>query len=256
MMRLHDSDNARVYRAVRSRDGRLVVVKQYKFDFSSVDKAVAGNFLKGFERIHRLRCDGLVRTYDMGIRDHRLYQVMEYLPGGTLKQRLKDDTEDNIERAIFWFRQITDALGVLHKAGFVHRDLKTANVMFRDDSPILIDYGIEKSLMLETGLIQENEIYCTPYYMSPERVVGYPCDRRCDLYSLGVIFYELLMRKKPFDGENLVSLIQQHVHAQIPTLPKHLQAYQGLLNGLLAKSPKNRIGSTDAVLASLLAIGV
>ena len=123
--------------------------------------------------------------------------------------------------------------------------------MRSDDSLALLDFGLETRLLVAAGFISEDEIYCTPYYVSPERIIGDPPDERADLYALGVILYELLVGHKPYESTSLEELLKKHALAPIPRLPVALSAYQPLLNGLLAKFPENRLQSTDVVVRLL-----
>ena len=120
----------------------------------------------------------------------------------------------------------------------------------RDDVfPVLLDYGIESSVMLSSGFLQEDQIYCTPFYVSPERVIGEPATIQSDLYALGVLLYEMLVGEKPYTGSNLGEILQKQLFDPLPELPTNLASYQPLLNSLLAKLPEQRPASTAAVLA-------
>ena len=145
-----------------------------------------------------------------------------------------------------------EAVGAIHQAGLLHRDLKISNILLKDDGTLaLTDYGIEKSLLIDIGCLDEDEIYCTPYYVSPERVTGNCCTKASDIYSLGVIFYELLTGEKPFDSVSLVDLMKMHILAPVPALPKSLSQYQLFLEKLLAKCPDQRFENTGQILESL-----
>jgi serine/threonine-protein kinase/serine/threonine-protein kinase PpkA len=115
-------------------------------------------------------------------------------------------------------------------------------------TPVLLDYGIESSLMLSSGFLQEDQIYCTPFYVSPERLIGEPASVQSDLYALGVLFYEMLVGEKPYRGSNLGEILQQQMFNPLPVLPAHLVIYQPLSDSLLAKLPESRPASCDAVL--------
>ena len=111
--------------------------------------------------------------------------------------------------------QIASALGAIHEVGILHRDLKPTNVLFRDDGSLaLIDFGLAKVAHMQAELTGAGEIFGTPYYMSPEQGHGDATDERSDIYSLGVLFYEMLTGAKPFEGDNAMSVIVQHQQAQ------------------------------------------
>ncbi|MEZ5447759.1 MAG: serine/threonine-protein kinase [Thiolinea sp.] len=161
-------------------------------------------------------------------------------------------TELALSQRLAWFRAITQGLAQIHNLGLLHRDLKASNVLLRaDNTPVLLDFGVESQLLLGAGFLRENEIYCTPFYVSPERVVGEPASVQSDLYALGVLFYELLTGEKPFVGNHLADILQKHLFDPIPELPGKLQVYQPLLSRLLAKSPERRPDSADDVLSRL-----
>jgi serine/threonine-protein kinase PpkA len=124
--------------------------------------------------------------------------------------------------------------------------------MLRDDGQIvLIDFGISKLLEHGTRSTAAGVLRGSPYYMSPEQAQGLELDARSDLYSLGVLFYEMLTGSKPYLGATAIEVLQQHVSSPVPELPPELAQYQALLEGLLAKQRDDRFASADALLASL-----
>jgi serine/threonine-protein kinase PpkA len=173
---------------------------------------------------------------------------MEYFPLGHLGTRL--DGQLPASAALRYAREIAHALSIIHTAGVVHRDLKPANIMLRDDRSVaLIDFGISQSThALKAEPPAEVEIAGTPYYMSPEQAAGLPADERADLYSLGVILYQMLTGEKPYVGATTAEILEQHRSAAVPVLPPALEACQPLLNKLLAKDAAQRFGSAREVL--------
>ena len=124
----------------------------------------------------------------------------------------------------------------------LHRDLKPGNIMLRaDDSIALIDFGLAKRMRLKMELTDSGEIFGTPYYMSPEQGHANGVDHRSDIYSLGIIFYEMLTGKKPFVADTAMGIIIQHAQADIPLLGPRFGKYQALLNMMLAKDRENRL---------------
>ena len=115
----------------------------------------------------------------------------------------------------------------------------------------LIDFGLAKHVRVDAEITATGEIFGTPYYMSPEQGHGQSLDVRSDLYSLGVIFYEMLMRQKPYLAQSPMGVIYMHAQAPIPLLPEELRKYQHLLNKLLAKDPVRRFESARELLSSV-----
>lgn len=204
-------------------------------------------FLQEYELIAELDHPNIVRIYDLGVGDDHAHIAMEYLDGGDLKQRIR--MKINEPTAVRYFRQIASALGEIHKVGILHRDLKPGNIMLRRDNSIaLIDFGLAKRMRLKMEITDSGEIFGTPYYMSPEQGHGNDVDERSDLYSLGIIFYEMLTGKKPFKASSAMGIIFRHAKAPLPLLPPHLSRHQALLNMLLAKKPADRLQSAEEIL--------
>ena len=127
---------------------------------------------------------------------------------------------------------------MVHGAGVLHRDLKPGNIMLRTDGSIaLIDFGMSKDAALTLDITETGTIFGTPHYMSPEQGHAEPLDERSDLYSLGVILFEMLTRQKPFRAENPMAIVYKHRKAAIPQLPAKFAPVQPVLEKLLAKLP-------------------
>jgi serine/threonine protein kinase len=145
--------------------------------------------------------------------------------------------------------QMAGALQVVHAVGVLHRDLKPGNIMMRADSSIaLIDFGLAKHADMEIDMTGTGEIFGTPYYMSPEQGHGHELDERSDLYSLGVIFYEMLTSRKPFVASTPMAVLYMHGNAPVPTLERDHAQYQPLIDRLLAKEPGDRFASANELL--------
>jgi len=203
-------------------------------------------FLQEYELIAGLDHPGVVRIYDLGISDDHAHIAMEYLSGGNLRERMAEGISE--ERAVSYLKQLSAALEEIHRVGILHRDLKPGNVMFRDDDTLaIIDFGLAKRLRLDAEITGSGEIFGTPYYMSPEQGHADPVDARSDVYSLGVMFYEMLTGDKPFRANNAMGIIYQHTHAPIPALPEAQAQFMPLVEGMLAKRPDDRLQSAQAV---------
>jgi serine/threonine-protein kinase PpkA len=154
--------------------------------------------------------------------------------------------------ALRFLEQIASALEAIHAVGVLHRDLKPANVMLRADGSLcLIDFGLAKANEMDVELTATREIFGTPYYMSPEQGHAEPIDARSDLYSLGIVFYEMLIGRKPYTGGSAMEVIYKHKRAQLPPIDPRYAAYEPLLQRLLAKSPADRFQSAREVLGAL-----
>lgn len=189
-----------------------------------------------------------MRIHDFGVADDHAYIAMEYCGGGSLKRRIAAGM-DRYE-AYRLMRDIAAALGVLHAAGILHRDLKPTNVLFRDDDTLaLIDFGLAKQVALIAEVTGAGAIFGTPYYMSPEQGHGEAVDARGDIYSLGVIFFEMLSGAKPYDGETAMSVIVKHRQAPVPVLPPATAEFQPLIERMLAKKPSARFQNVAELLA-------
>jgi len=172
---------------------------------------------------------------------------MEYFPLGDLRGRIKQGIA--AVRAATYMRQMAEALKVLHAAGVLHRDLKPGNVMLRDElSLALIDYGLSKHVELDAAITNSGEIFGTPYYMSPEQGHGRETDERSDIYSLGIILFEMLMRRKPYVAGTPMQVIYKHAHAPLPELRPELKRFEALLYNCIAKDPKRRFTGADQLL--------
>jgi ActR/RegA family two-component response regulator len=242
---LGESARATVYLALSAALDRHVALK-----VSRVTDGDEPQFSREFQTVGGLRHPGVVDIYDYGMHDGREFIAMEYFPCGDLKARLQNPLSER--EAVDYLERIAAALSAVHQQGILHRDLKPPNIMLRDDGQIvLIDFGISKLLEHGTRSTAAGVLRGSPYYMSPEQAQGLELDARSDLYSLGVLFYEMLTGSKPYLGATAIEVLQQHVSSPVPELPPELAQYQALLEGLLAKQRDDRFASADALLASL-----
>ncbi len=245
---LSEGEISCVYLTRERSSGRMAVLKVLRQVPDSGGEKHFDRFLQEYELIARVDHPNVVRIYDLGIADDHAYIAMEYCGRGSLKRRISAGI--GAEQAYAWLRVIAEALGALHAVGIFHRDLKPTNVMFReDDSPVLIDFGLAKQAQFQAGLTGTGAIFGTPYYMSPEQGQGNPVDQRSDIYSLGIMFYEMLTARKPYDGPSAMSVIIQHREAPLPVLGGGLARFAPLLQRMLAKRPEERFQSVEQLLA-------
>jgi len=245
--KLSSSEHSAVYLAEKESAGIKVVLKVLRQvpDFSEGIGAF-DRFLQEYEMIADLLHPNIVKIYDLGVSDDHAHIAMEYLSGGDLKQRIREGISE--PDVLQYTIQIAGALAKVHSVGILHRDLKPGNVMLRDDGSVaLIDFGLAKRMRLEQEMTGSGEIFGTPYYMSPEQGHADDVDARSDVYSLGVIFYEMLTGEKPYRASNAMGIIYKHSHAPIPLLPRHLERHQRLLDKLLAKRVHDRLQSANEV---------
>jgi serine/threonine protein kinase len=227
-----------IYRAERTADGLEVAIKFLR-SRSTQDKETMRRFAQEREIVSAMGSPHVARIYEENAIGNRTYIVMEYCEDGDLNRKIVDGIEPM--QAVELLYRIAAALEDVHDKGIIHRDLKPANIMFRrDGSLVIMDFGIAKLALGDAQITQVPSLLGTPYYMSPEQASGKPIDLRSDLYSAGVIFYEMLTRTKPFADPSYLVVIDKHLHAPVPMLPPHLQRYQTVLERLLAKRAQDR----------------
>jgi eukaryotic-like serine/threonine-protein kinase len=237
-----------IYLAESERAGTLVVLKVFN-QVPDVSERIIGfdRFLQEYEIVAGLKHENIVRIYDLGIADDHAYIAMEHFPAGDLRRRMKAPILPMT--ALKFVQQIASALQAIHSVGVLHRDLKPANVMLRADGSLcLIDFGLAKANEMDVSLTGTREIFGTPYYMSPEQGHAEVIDARSDLYSLGVMFYEMLTGQKPYTGATAMEVIYKHKRAGLPPLEPPLLPYQDMLTRLLAKAPADRYQSARELL--------
>ena len=245
---LAENQASSVYLAESERTGEKVALKvlHQPPDDGSGAKTF-DRFLREYQIAAAIEHPNVARVYDFGVADDHAFIAMEYFPLGDLRARIKSGIPPL--RALTYLRQMAEALVVLHRAGVLHRDLKPGNVMLRDESSVvLIDYGLSKHIQLDGSSTNAGEIFGTPYYMSPEQGHGKDTDARSDIYSLGIIYYEMLMRRKPYVAGTPMQIIYKHAHAPLPELKADLKRFEALLYNCIAKDPQRRYGSAEQLL--------
>ncbi|MGO9947294.1 MAG: serine/threonine-protein kinase [Steroidobacteraceae bacterium] len=244
----------KIYLAESERAGTLVVLKVFS-QVPDVSERFVGfdRFLQEYEIVAGLKHKNIVQIYDLGVADDHAYIAMEHFPAGDLRERMKQPMMPAMALKIL--EQIASALEAIHSVGVLHRDLKPANVMLRvDGSLCLIDFGLAKANETEASLTGTREIFGTPYYMSPEQGHAEIIDARSDLYSVGVVFYEMLIGRKPFTGSTAMEVIYKHKRADIPEIGAQFAKYEPLLRRLLAKAPESRFQTAAELLTAIAAL--
>jgi serine/threonine-protein kinase PpkA len=229
---------AKVYLAQRKADGLAVALKVLDRTVRQ-DQIYLERLQREYKAIAAIENQYVARIYDQSFAGANPFIAMEFVPSGTLAGKIREGI-GSLD-ALRITAQIAQALDAIHAKGIVHRDLKPANILFRADGrPVIVDFGLAKDLSLHSTLTIAGQLLATPRYMSPEQCLNRPVDARSDLYSLGVIFYEMLTGTRIFESANSANVVNMHVHAPIPRLPERLAGYQGVLDRLLAKNPDER----------------
>jgi len=247
---------ARVFLAIDDALDRKVALKVMSQSLAH-DPTFRDRFLAEAKDTAKFIHPGIVSIYTTGVKDDNYYLVLEYLESGTLKDRqrarLQSSRENNGEtdplfsaqESLVLLAQLADALAYAHSKKVIHRDIKPANIMFRENGQaVLTDFGIAKSVTENRELTMTGYSVGTPAYMSPEQKLGADIDTRSDLYSVGVVFYELLTGHKPYQTRtgNYADL-RKELDADVPQLPASLSYLQRLMDKLLAKDPADRYQS-------------
>jgi serine/threonine protein kinase len=229
--------------------GRKAVLKILKVRRKE-DEELWQRFFQECAILSSIDNEHVVRIYDQGFGDEMAYIAMEYLGGGSLREVI--DKGLSRRQALSLLSQAASGLAAIHSRGIVHRDIKPANLMLRTEGVlVLTDFGVAKRLEHTNGHTIQGEVLGTPHYISPEQAQAGEVGPSADLYSLGVIFYEMLTGKRAFTGETILEVLSQHIIAPIPRLPAELEDYQPLIDGLLAKRAQDRFPDADALLAEI-----
>jgi eukaryotic-like serine/threonine-protein kinase len=244
------SNFSSVFLARSERLRRNVVLKVMNRGTSARELDDAERFQREYEIISSIAHRSIAEIYDYGTQPQHLYLAMEYFPCGDLRDRLRNPL--STEESLYYLRAIAEALRVIHVFGILHRDLKPANVMLREDnSPVLIDFGLARRSIEDAATTSAGQVLGSPYYISPEQAQGQRVDARTDLYSLGVMFYEMLTGQKPYSGRSAMAIMAQQSSSPVPSLPPPVAAQQVLLDRLMAKNLHQRYASADELLADL-----
>ena len=240
---------AHVYLAVQESFGREVALKVLSPHLTD-DEQFSKRFLREARIVSQLSHPNIVTVYDAGKQGQYHYMSMEYIPGKDLKQ-LRDTISR--EEAVRIVKDVASALDFVGKKGIVHRDVKPENIMIHqsDNRVILMDFGIAHGDDITHGMTQTGKAIGTPHFMSPEQTKGLKVDHRSDIYSLGVVLFQLLAGHLPFDADSAVAVGIKHLTAPIPLLPGGLEIFQPIINHCLSKQPQHRYQKAEELIAAL-----
>ena len=242
---------ATVCRCERGPDKQQVVLKILKSEGSG-DSDLLSRFVQEYFAASSIDSPYVAKVFEHGFTESHAYIVMEYFPAGDLRARVARE-RPGVEESFIIVGSILSALTSVHAAGIIHRDLKPANVMFRDDGTIaLVDFGSARRDADPVAKTLAGVVIGTPYYLSPEQALGGTADERSDLYSVGVMLYELLTGQRMYAAGSLVALFEMHKTAPIPKLPDQLSRHQRFLERLVAKKPEERYRSAAEALEALM----
>jgi tRNA A-37 threonylcarbamoyl transferase component Bud32/FixJ family two-component response regulator len=242
---------SKVYLAESEKAGEVVVLKVLNHNPDAAESSEGyDRFLQEYELLSHIRHPNVVRIHDFGLADDHAFIAMEYFENGDMRRRLSEPM--TVGDTLNYVEQIARALSAVHNVGVLHRDLKPGNVMLRGDGSLaLIDFGVAKQLESVTSITSAGTIFGTPYYMSPEQGHGEQVDARSDLYSLGVMFYEMLMQKRPYSSSTVMNVIYMHRNAPLPELSSEYSWMEPTVHRLMAKNPKHRYQTAAEVISAV-----
>ena len=243
---------SRVYLAERMSDNLTVVLKIMDGNLSAEDESVK-RFIQEASLAQEINSPHVVKIYEQGFTNKYGFMAMEFFSRGDLKQRIENGISPN--NAFRYCLAIASGLEKIHDIGIIHRDLKPANIMFRGDDQLAIaDFGISKRVDQTTQLTQAGMVMGTPYYMSPEQLRAEPLDQRADLYSLGIIMFERLTGRKPFDADSIPGIALKHLQTEAEPLPNKFKKLEPIFRKLVEKDRANRYSSATEVIEDMTAI--
>ena len=251
MKKIAQSSSASVYLAKNDEFSHPVALKVQPLKGETVvSTADRERFTKECEILSKLNHRSIANVLDFGVTEDYLFLALEYFPCGSLRDRLKNPVSE--ADAVNYAHQIGEALQIVHAARIVHRDLKPSNLMLTDENRlVLIDFGSARTQLVASDLARTDDCTGTPYYVCPEQIEDREPDARGDLYSLGVVMFEMLAGVLPFMGANLAAILSAHRTAAIPRLPEAVKNYQPIIDRLLAKDPQDRFASAAQFLDAL-----
>jgi len=247
--RLGSGGMAHVYKAYDTKLQREVAVKILRESLVA-DTALTARFLREARAAANLSHPNLVTVHDFGQDRERYYIVMESIPGSDLKTILREEGPLSIDRSVVIMIQVAAGIGYAHRAGLIHCDLKPHNILITKDERVKVtDFGISRALASIRPDEHADVVWGSPLYFSPEQASGAPPSPASDVYSLGIILYEMLAGRLPFDGKNADDLAQMHLRQSAPDIreyrPETPPTLALILEKTLSKEPSQRYRTAD-----------
>ncbi|MCA9932150.1 MAG: serine/threonine protein kinase, partial [Anaerolineales bacterium] len=264
--RLGKGGMAEVYKGYQENLDRYVAIK-LMHTFLITEEDFLQRFMREAKAMARLRHPNIVRIYDFDVYgENSYYLVMEFINGGTLKEMLDERAASGegltLQESIRICTEVADALAYAHRLNMIHRDIKPGNIMLDDSGKaILTDFGIVKLVgdqsMAHTAT---GALIGTPAYMSPEQALGRPGDERVDIYALGVLLFQMVANKLPFEADTPLAVVMKHVNEQ-PPLPMEFNPdvpldLQEIILKALAKNPDDRFATAKEMANALRAVNL
>ncbi len=250
LVKVGEGGMAEVYRAQDTLLGRAVAVKLLRPQYNS-ESSFLVRFLQEAQAAAGLSHPNIVTVYDVGQDGDQRYIVMEYVEGVSLKEIILESAPFSVDRATDIGLQICRAVAVAHRAGLVHRDIKPQNVLFTGDGRVKVtDFGIARALGAPKNLTEQGTVWGTPHYISPEQASGEEVGPPSDVYSIGIVMFEMLTGRLPFEGPSSVAIAMKHVREPAPPVTRWNPGVPPELARLVARallevargSIRNRVG--------------
>lgn len=255
LRKIGEGGMASIFLAQAAEGGPPQVLKVMQLD-KAVEADGLQRFIQEYALLAQIEHPNVARIFRQDFSVAHAYIAMEYFPRGDLRARMKAGPIDQ-DTAISYLKQAAAGLAAIHDVGIVHRDLKPDNLMLRQDGSLaLADFGVAKQTAMKITDTGDGDIVGTPYYLSPEQALGQSVDARCDIYSLGVLAYELLTGRKPYHANSAQELLRMHVHDPVPMLPPEHAHLQAVMESMMAKDRDQRYPSAKTLLDDLAQMGL
>lgn len=237
--------------AVRLEDKQRVVLKVLTIEEAKSSAVLLKRFAQELNILADLDHPNLIKVLDHGVTPNYAWYATEFMARGDLAKRIAQE-KLNPQQIKNYILLIASGLLALHRKGIVHRDIKPSNILFTDDDTLVIaDLGIAKDLACDDAFTIQGDVLGTPYYMSLEQINGTPVDKRSDIYSLGVVLYELLTGDRPFTGESIMEVIYKHTSHSLAPLPDTVESWQPVIDKMLARNPADRYQDLEQFIAAV-----